>query len=139
MIALLFQVQLRRADKSPAGPVPAGPFRPAVVPPPPPYPPGKRPLNSIYYALPPHGTLPRVTFRIEPIIPATAASRISGVSIVEVLVNERGDAESVRVLRRLRPDVDAAVEAAVRQWRFQPARDGEKPVAVMMTVTVTIK
>lgn len=139
MIALLFQAQLRRADNSPLGPVPAAAFSPQAVPPAPPYPPGKRPLNSIYYALPPHGTLPRVTFRTEPIIPARTGTRISGVSIVEILVNERGDAESVRVLRRLRPDVDAAVEAAVKRWRFQAATDGEKPIAVMMTLTVTIK
>ena len=139
MIALLFQVQLRRADNLTVGTVPEGPFPQLALPPPPPYPPGKRPLNSIDDALPPHGTPPGITFCTEPIIPATAGARISGVSIVEVLVNERGDAESVRVLRRLRPDVDAAVEAAVKQWRFQPARDGDKPVAVMMTVTVTIR
>ena len=58
---------------------------------------------------------------------------------MEVLVDERGNPESVRILRRLRPDVDAAVEAAVKQWRFEPAREGGKAVAVMMTVTVEVK
>ena len=89
-----------------------------------------------HYALSPTGTPPRVISRIEPII---SGPRVTGVSIVEVLVDERGDAQSVRVLRRLRPDVDAAVEAAVKRWRFEPAREGEEPVAVAMTVTVTIK
>ena len=54
--------------------------------------------------------------------PLAARQRVGGTVILEVLVNETGRVDDVRVLRGVKPDLglDAAAVAAVRTWRFNP-------------------
>ena len=55
--------------------------------------------------------------------PLAARQRVGGTVILEVLVNENGRVDDVKVLRGVKPDLglDAAAVAAVRTWRFTPA------------------
>jgi protein TonB len=64
--------------------------------------------------------------------------RREGVVIVEVVIDERGEVASVRVLRSVGLLDDAALEA-VRRWRFAPARLNGSPIPIVMTVTVVFK
>jgi 3-phytase len=90
---------------------------------------------AVYRELGPGDTPARKIHGVEPTLPPSVLAQVSGVAIVEALVNEEGQVESACMLRGLRSDVDPQVLAAVRQWRFEPARSKGKPVAVIMTVT----
>ena len=75
VIALLFQVSLRRAEKFPVGPRSPEPSSPLAAPSPPPPPNPKRQAGSVYYALSPSGTPPRVIVRTKPVIPSARHHR----------------------------------------------------------------
>lgn len=94
--------------------------------------------NSVHRELARGDTLPREIKRVEPTLPEAVRKAVQGVCILEVLINEEGEIESVCVLRGLRPDVDAEIVKAVRQWRFAPAISRGKAVPVVMTITDTI-
>jgi TonB family protein len=55
--------------------------------------------------------------------------RISGVSSHGLPVN-------VHVVRSVDKDIDQSAVDAVREWRFEPARKDDKPVAVRLTVEI---
>ena len=79
---------------------------------------------------------PRKVRDIIPIYPAMArTAHVQGVVILEAVIDSNGRVESARVLRSI-PLLDEAALAAVRQWRFEPARLNGQPVPVVMTVTV---
>jgi TonB family protein len=73
---------------------------------------------------------------VRPVYPQEAQdARISGMVILEVLVDTQGNVRSARVLRSI-PTLDEAALDAVKQWGFTPSvRDGVA-VPVVMTVTV---
>jgi 3-phytase len=94
---------------------------------------------TVYRALGPGDTLPKKIKDVAPAPSQAVLAEVGGVAILEVLINEEGAVESACVLRGLRPDVDRQVVAAVRQWRFEPARVDGKPVPVIMTVTDEVR
>lgn len=62
-------------------------------------------------------------------------ARLSGMVILEALIDTQGNVRSARVLRSI-PGLDEAALDAVKQWQFTPTlRDGVA-VPVVMTVTV---
>ena len=67
--------------------------------------------------------------------PDAAATKIQGVVIVEIVVDETGRVADARVLRSI-PLLDEAALASVKQWRYEPTVVDGKPVQVRMTVTV---
>ncbi len=69
--------------------------------------------------------------------PRARARRIEGQVMLEVILDREGRIEDdVRVLRSI-PELDDAAIAAVRQWRFRPARDAAgQPVRVRMDVPI---
>jgi TonB family protein len=67
--------------------------------------------------------------------PEAQASRVSGVVILEVLVNPDGTIATARVLRSI-PMLDDAALEAVRQWQYQPTLLNGQAVALVLTVTV---
>lgn len=81
---------------------------------------------------------PELLERVIPEYPPRArAMQIEGQVTLEVVLDRDGRVEeTVRVLRSV-PALDAAAIAAVRRWRFRPARgrDG-RPVRVVMEVPV---
>jgi len=79
---------------------------------------------------------PVKTRDVAPVYPAIArAAHVSGVVILEAVLNAQGGVESVRVLRSI-PPLDQAAVDAVQQWRFTPALLNGQPVRVVMTITV---
>ena len=73
---------------------------------------------------------------VKPVYPQIAqAARISGVVIMEIIVDKNGDVRDARVLRSI-PMLDQAALDAVRQWRYTPTTLNGVPVELLMTATV---
>jgi protein TonB len=104
---------------------------PAPLPPPPPKPERHAPI-----VVP--GTIEeaKLIHRVEPVYPRLAAlARISGIVILEVTVDEKGNVSDVEVLRG-DSLLDPAAVAAVKQWKYAPTILDGQPVPVIATVTV---
>jgi protein TonB len=81
---------------------------------------------------------PEVLFAPEPEFSEEARrSKVSGNVLVYLQVDEQGRPMHVRVLRGLGMGLDEKALEAVRQYRFRPAMENGKPVAVEMNVDVT--
>jgi TonB family protein len=79
---------------------------------------------------------PKLIRRVPPVYPQIAqAAKVTGVVIVELLVDVDGTVRNARILRSL-PLLDQAALDAVRQWQFTPTLLNGVPVQVIMTVTV---
>jgi protein TonB len=58
-----------------------------------------------------------------PVYPSKALKdRVRGVVVLRVLVSQNGEPLEVKVEREARQDLTDAAIAAVKQWRFEPAR-----------------
>jgi protein TonB len=83
-------------------------------------------------------TPPELVDRVLPEYPPRARAReIEGQVVLEVVLDRSGRIEdAIRVVRSI-PLLDEAAVAAVKQWRFRPARDHDgRPVPVVMEVPV---
>lgn len=61
--------------------------------------------------------------------PALTQSGIDGVVVARFFIDAQGVPETVRIVRTPHPLFDVAVVEAVRQWRYEPARDARgRPV-----------
>jgi protein TonB len=79
---------------------------------------------------------PRKVVDVAPVYPELArATRVQGIVILEVVIDEHGDVGSARVLRSTTL-LDQAALDAVRRWKFAPARLNGEAIPVVMTVTV---
>ena len=73
---------------------------------------------------------------VKPAYPADAqAAGVTGVVILEAVIDRDGYVRDARVLRSV-PLLDQAAVEAVRQWQFTPTLLNGMPVEVIMTVTV---
>ncbi len=61
---------------------------------------------------------------------------LEGEVLLEIVVGPDGEVSDIRVVRRLGGGLDDRAVAAVRQWRFSPARRLGAPVAVIVEVAV---
>jgi protein TonB len=67
----------------------------------------------------------------QPDIELTASARAEGIEgklTLSLIIGEDGTVTGVKVVTSISPEMDAAAEAAVRQWRFKPALACGKPV-----------
>ena len=116
-----------------------------VVPPPPPPPPQRvipQPPQPSDAPLRVGGDVkaPVLIDRVEPKrTPEAIANRISGIVIVEALINEHGDVSDVHILKPLPFGLDQAAVDAVKQWHFKPGTLNGKPVAVIFNLTVNFR
>jgi periplasmic protein TonB len=78
---------------------------------------------------------PRVIFRIDPVIPEDVQR--PGVVVLAGVVNPSGQVENLTVQRTFTPAFDKACLDAIRQWRYEPATQNGRPVAVDYHVTCT--
>ncbi|HEY4572976.1 MAG TPA: energy transducer TonB [Thermoanaerobaculia bacterium] len=62
---------------------------------------------------------------------------IQGTVIVEAVIDEKGNATNVRILRGLPMGLDRSAMEAIQQTQFKPAMIGSRPVKVYYTLTVT--
>ncbi|MEA2166160.1 MAG: hypothetical protein QOK37_4287 [Thermoanaerobaculia bacterium] len=68
---------------------------------------------------------------------AARKGRVTGVVVVEAIVNKQGEVERVKVLKGLPMGLSDQAVAAVKQWRFHPGTLNGEPVEVIFTLTVT--
>jgi protein TonB len=68
---------------------------------------------------------------------AARKGRVTGVVVVEAIVNKQGEVERVKVLKGLPLGLSDQAVDAVKQWRFHPGTLNGEPVEVIFTLTVT--
>ena len=86
---------------------------------------------------------PKRTVEVPPDLSGLDVAGLRGLEIVEILIDVRGDVQEACLLRGVGEDVDRRAVAAVRRWRFEPARLRHStppglPVPVVTTVTLWI-
>lgn len=75
---------------------------------------------------------PVVIYRVEPVYTEKARkAAITGIVIVEVIVDEAGVVKDAHVLKPLPFGLDEAAIDAVKKWRFRPGTLNGKPVEVL--------
>lgn len=80
---------------------------------------------------------PRVIYAPDP--PYTEAARrdkLQGVSILELIIDEKGQARYARLVKKLGDGLDENAIATIRQWKFQPATKDSQPVPSLATVEI---
>jgi len=83
---------------------------------------------------------PRLIKKVEPVYPEEARkAKVSGVVILSVRTDEKGNVEAVRVLRSVDPLLDQAAIDAVKKWKYEPFIKDGKPRKIVFTVTVRFK
>jgi TonB family protein len=63
-------------------------------------------------------------------------ARVTGVVILETVIDEQGNVTDVKVLKGLPSGLDQSAREAVQSWKFKPATLDGRPVAVYYTLTV---
>jgi len=82
---------------------------------------------------------PRVLVQTKPTYPRAAFDqKVEGTVLVEFLVNELGRVSHAEIRRSL-PGLDEAALATVRDWQFEPAKRGGRPVACVAQSPVTFR
>lgn len=83
---------------------------------------------------------PRVVHEVRPeYSEAARRSNVEGEVLLEVVVQRDGSVGAVRVVRGLGYGLDERAVAAVRQWRFAPARRLGEPVDVLVEVAMEFR
>jgi protein TonB len=87
--------------------------------------------------LPAREVPPGILKIVKPIYPPFALqARIGGLVVLRVLVSETGQPLQVEVLRGATAGLSEAAVAAVKQWKFTPAKKGDTPVQAWTTVPI---
>jgi len=83
---------------------------------------------------------PKLVHQTHPKFDEKARHKVRDLSpiIAEAVITERGDILDPAILSSANPDLDIAVLEAMRGWRYSPAQQNGKPVAVFIIVTVTL-
>lgn len=83
---------------------------------------------------------PKALERVEPEYTDIARqARITGVVVVEAIIDRNGNVDQVRILKGLPMGLGEAAERAVRKWKFRPGTLNGQPVDVIFNLTVTFK
>lgn len=83
---------------------------------------------------------PRLTYKEEPqYSPGARDAKIEGTVVLEVVINQEGLAESIKVVRELHQDLDKNAVAAIERWRFAPAQKDGKAVKAGATIEVNFR
>ena len=78
--------------------------------------------------------------RVEPQYPEVARkARISGIVIVECIIDKSGNVDQVKVVKGLPMGLSEEAVSAVRKWRFKPGTLGGHPVDVIFNLTVNFQ
>jgi TonB family protein len=82
---------------------------------------------------------PKVLVQTKPLYPQTAFNKkIEGTVMVEILISELGKVAHAEIRESL-PGLDEAALAGVRDWLFEPATRGGKPVACVAYAPVMFR
>jgi protein TonB len=83
---------------------------------------------------------PELVFKVDPEFSEEARrAKFMGIVTVNLIVDAEGRPENVHVLRGVGMGLDEKAVAAVKQYRFKPAKEAGKPVAVEMNVEVNFQ
>ena len=83
---------------------------------------------------------PELIFKVDPEFSEEARrAKFMGVVLVNLIVDQQGRPVNVHVLRGVGMGLDDKAVAAVKQYRFKPAREAGKPVAVELNVEVNFQ
>lgn len=84
--------------------------------------------------------LPVNIYRRDPVYPELARrARLQGVVIVEATIDRQGNVVDTNLLKEPGLGCGAAVVEALRSWKYRPATFNDRPVSIIMTVTVTFR
>ena len=84
--------------------------------------------------------LPVNIYRTDPVYPELARrARIQGTVVVEATIDRQGNVVDTRLVRDLSLGCGEAVVEALRSWKYRPATRDDRPVSIIMTVTVTFR
>jgi TonB family protein len=75
-------------------------------------------------------------------IPAEAVGRIftnDAKVVLSLNVDEKGNAQNVRVIKSVNPELDSRVVVAVRQAHFQPAKLDNQVIPIDVNLVFTVK
>jgi outer membrane biosynthesis protein TonB len=75
---------------------------------------------------------------VDPDFPQGQRSKLTPIMVIMV-VSEFGEVVDPTVVISSQPEIDRRFLAAVRRWRYEPARKNGKPVRSFLTVTVTLE
>ena len=64
---------------------------------------------------------------------------LQGVTVLQVVINEKGDASKFLIVRPLGAGLDDAAVDAVRGWKFTPAEKAGTPVSVQVNIEVNFR
>jgi len=70
---------------------------------------------------------------------AARRDRVQGIAVVRLRLDTDGVPHDVKVIRSLRSDLDEKAVEAVSKWRFDPATQDGKPIAVSINVEVNFR
>ena len=84
-------------------------------------------------------TRPEILTRVQPQYTAEAkAARLQGLVVLMGRINEDGSVGDIHVLQGLPKGLTESAVAALKQWRFRPARDAKgRPIAVDYSITIS--
>jgi protein TonB len=83
---------------------------------------------------------PELIFKVDPEFSEEARrAKFMGIVTVNLIVDPQGRPENVHVLRGVGMGLDEKAVAAVKQYRFKPAKENGKPVAVELNVEVNFQ
>jgi TonB family protein len=106
-------------------------------PPPPPPPPAPEPKDEGPLRVGGDVKAPVAVNRAKPdYTDAARKGHITGVVIVEAVVNKQGEVEQVKVLKGLPLGLSEQAADAVKKWRFRPGTLNGEPVDVIFSLTV---
>ncbi|OYW04676.1 MAG: hypothetical protein B7X11_02675 [Acidobacteria bacterium 37-65-4] len=84
--------------------------------------------------------LPVNIYRTDPVYPELARkARLQGAVVVEATIDRQGNVVDTKLVHDLGLGCGMAVVEAVRSWKYRPATFNDRPVSIIMTVTVTFR
>ena len=83
---------------------------------------------------------PVIVNRAEPnYTEAARKARVSGIVIVEAIIDKNGNVNEVKVVKGLPLGLAEEAANAVRKWKFRPGTHNGRPVATIFNLTVNLK
>lgn len=83
---------------------------------------------------------PKLTYKVEPEYTKEAArKKIQGMVLLSITVDTDGIAKDINIIKGIDAGIDRNAVAAVAQWRFQPASQGNVPVPVRAHVEIKFR
>ena len=74
-------------------------------------------------------TPPRVIYKVEPQSTEDArATKVAGTVVLKIVVDEKGDADSIEVTNSLDQGLDQKAVEAIHRWRVAPATKDDQPI-----------